>query len=59
MLENWKTGKIESDISSLQVGDLNGDGIEELIVATTESGGIRGLWGGKSSVILRYELTPP
>jgi len=59
MLENWKTGKIESDISSLQVGDLNGDGIEELIVGTTESGGIRGLWGGKSSVILMYELTPP
>ena len=58
MLENWKTGKIESDISSLQVGDLNGDGIEELIVGTTESGGIRGLWGGKSSVILMYELTP-
>ena len=58
MLENWKTGKIEGDISSLQVGDLNGDGIEELIVATTESGGIRALWGGKSSVILRYELTP-
>jgi len=59
MLENWKTGKIENDISSLQVGDLNGDGIEELIVGTTESGGIRGLWGGKSSVILMYELTPP
>ena len=58
MLENWKTGKIEGDISSLQVGDLNGDGIEELVVGTTESGGIRGLWGGKSSVILRYELTP-
>jgi hypothetical protein len=59
MLENWKTGEIESDISSLQVGDLNGDGVEELIVGTTESGGIRGLWGGKSSVILRYELAPP
>jgi hypothetical protein len=58
MLENWKTGEIEGDISSLHVGDLNGDGIEELIVATTESGGIRSLWGGKSSVILRYELTP-
>jgi len=38
MLENWKTGRIESNISSLQVGDLNGDGIEELIVGTTESG---------------------
>ena len=58
MLENWKTGKIEGDISSLQVGDLNGDGIEELIVATTESPGISSLWGGKSSFILRYELTP-
>jgi hypothetical protein len=58
MLENWKTGKIEGDISSLQVGDLNGDGIEELIVGTTESSGIKSLWGGKSSVILRYELTP-
>ncbi|MCG6981510.1 MAG: VCBS repeat-containing protein [Deltaproteobacteria bacterium] len=59
MLENWKTGEIEGDISSLQVGDLNGDGIEELIVGTTESGGISSLWGGKSSVILRYELTAP
>jgi hypothetical protein len=58
MLENWKTGNIENDISSLQVGDLNSDGVEELIVGTTEFGGIRGLWGGKSSVILRYELTP-
>jgi hypothetical protein len=58
MLENWKTGQIEGDISSLQVGDLNGDGIEELIVGTTESAGISSLWGGKSSVILRYELTP-
>jgi hypothetical protein len=58
MLENWKTGNIEGDISSLQVGDLNGDGIDELIVATTESGGISSLWGAKSSIILRYELTP-
>ncbi|MEJ2365768.1 MAG: VCBS repeat-containing protein [Deltaproteobacteria bacterium] len=58
MLENWKTGEIEGDISSLQVGDLNGDGIEELIVGTTESGGIKSMWGGKSSVILRYELAP-
>ena len=58
MLENWKTGEIEGDISSLQVGDLNGDGVEELIVATNESSGISRLWGGKSSVILRYELTP-
>ena len=57
MLENWKTGKIEGDISSLQVGDLNGDGIEELIVGATESAGISSLWGGKSSIILRYELT--
>ena len=58
MLENWKTGNIEGDISSLQVGDLNGDGVEELIVGTTESPGISSLWGEKSSVILRYELTP-
>ena len=58
MLENWKTGKIEGDITGLQVADLNGDGIQELIVATTESGGISSLWGGKSSLILRYELTP-
>jgi len=58
MLENWKTGKIEGDVSSLQVGDLNGDGVEELIVGTTESVGISSLWGGKSSFIFRYELTP-
>jgi hypothetical protein len=58
MLENWKTGEIKGEINSLQVGDLNGDGIEELIVCTTESGGIAGLWGGKKSVILSYALTP-
>jgi hypothetical protein len=59
MLENWKTGEIEGDITSLQVGDLNGDGIQELIVATIESSGINSLWGGKSSLILRYELPHP
>jgi len=58
MLENWKTGEIKGEINSLQVGDLNGDGHEELIVCTTESGGIAGLWGGKKTVIMSYALTP-
>jgi hypothetical protein len=58
MLENWKTGEIKGEISSLQVGDLNGDGHQELIVCTTESGGIAGLWSGKKSVIMSYALTP-
>ncbi len=58
MLENWKTGEIKGEINSLQVGDLNGDGHEELIVCTTESGGIAGLWGGKKTVIMSYAFTP-
>ena len=58
MLQNWRTEKIKGNISSVQVGDLNGDGIEELIVCTMDSSGIKSLWGGKSSVILRYALTP-
>lgn len=58
MLENWKTDEIEGVISGLQIGDMNGDGIEELIVSIIQSGGITRLWGGNKTVIMSYALKP-
>jgi len=58
MLENWKTAEIEGVISGLQIGDMNGDGIEELIVSIIQSGGITRLWGGNKTVIISYALKP-
>ncbi|MBW1979687.1 MAG: VCBS repeat-containing protein [Deltaproteobacteria bacterium] len=57
MLENWKTGDIEGDISSFQVGDLNGDGIQELILCAKQSAGIKSILGEEKSIILCYNLT--
>jgi len=42
----------------LQIGDMNGDGIEELIVSIIQSGGITRLWGGNKTVIMSYALKP-
>jgi hypothetical protein len=56
MLENWKTDEIEGVISSLQIGDINGDGMEELIVSTIQSGGISSLWRSNKTVIQSYPL---
>jgi len=58
MLENWKTDEIEGVITSLQIGDLNGDGVEELIVSIIHSGGISSLWRTKKTVIQSYPLRP-
>ncbi len=58
MLENWKTDEIEGVITSLQIGDINGDGMEELIVSTIESGGISSLWRTNKTVIQSYPLRP-
>ena len=58
MLENWKTAEIEGVISGLQIGDLNGDGIEELIVSIIQPGGISRLWGSDKTVIQSHPLRP-
>ncbi len=58
MLENWKTDEIEGVITSLQIGDINGDGMEELIVSTIQSGGISSLWRTNKTVIHSYPLRP-
>jgi environmental stress-induced protein Ves len=58
MLENWKTDEIEGVITSLQIGDINGDGMEELIVSTIQSGGISSLWRANKTVIQSYPLRP-
>ncbi len=58
MLENWKTDEIEGAITSLQIGDINGDGMEELIVSTIQSGGIGSLWRTNKTVIQSYPLRP-
>jgi hypothetical protein len=58
MLENWKTDEIEGVITSLQIGDINGDGMEELIVSTIQSGGISSLWRTNKTVIQSYPLRP-
>jgi hypothetical protein len=58
MLENWKTDEIEGVITSLQIGDINGDGMEELIVSTIQSGGISSLWRSNRTVIQSYPLRP-
>ena len=56
MVENWKTDEIEGVITSLQIGDINGDGMEELIVCTIQSGGISSLWRTNKTVIQSYPL---
>jgi hypothetical protein len=58
MLENWKTAEIEGIISSLQIGDINGDGLEELIVSIIQSGGLSSLWRSNRTVIQSYPLRP-
>jgi hypothetical protein len=58
MLENWKTGKIEGMLNSVQIGDLTGDGIEEVLVSAVRTGGITSLWRGRKTVILSYALRP-
>ena len=58
MVENWKTDEIEGVITSLQIGDINGDGMEELIVSTIQSGGISSLWRTNKTVIQSYPLRP-
>ncbi|MGD8255610.1 MAG: VCBS repeat-containing protein, partial [Syntrophobacterales bacterium] len=58
MLENWKTDEIEGVITSLQIGDINGDGMEELIISTIQSGGLSSLWRANKSVIQSYPLRP-
>jgi len=58
MLENWKTDEIEGVITSLQIGDINGDGMDELIVSTIQSGGISSLWRTNKTVIQSYPLRP-
>jgi len=58
MVENWKTDEIEGVITSLQIGDINGDGMEELIVSTIKSGGISSLWRTNKTVIQSYPLRP-
>jgi len=42
----------------LQIDDLNGDGIEELIVSIIQSGGISSLWRSNKTVIMSYALEP-
>jgi hypothetical protein len=56
MLENWKTDEIEGVITSLEIDDINGDGMEELIVSTIQSGGISSLWRTNKTVIQSYPL---
>jgi hypothetical protein len=58
MLENWKTGRIEGVLNSVQIGDLTGDGIEEVLVSAVRTGGITSLWRSRKTVILSYALRP-
>jgi len=58
MLENWKTDEIEGVINGLQIGDINGDGNEELIVSITQPGGLSSLWGTNKTIIQSYPLRP-
>jgi TolB-like protein len=55
MVENWKTREVSGMVSSIRVGDLNHDGVPELIVALVVAKDFTKLWESNST-IFTYDL---
>jgi TolB-like protein len=54
-VENWKTREISGMVTSVRIGDLNQDGVPELVVALVMSKDFTKLWESKST-IYSYDL---
>jgi TolB-like protein len=55
LVENWKTREVSGMVSSIRVGDLNNDGVPELIVALVVAKDFTKLWQSNST-IFTYDL---
>ena len=55
MAENWKTREVDGMVTSLRLGDLDGDGTEELIVSLVMGKDLLKIWE-TNSAIFTYDL---
>jgi TolB-like protein len=55
LIENWKTREISGMVTSLRVGDMNNDGITELVASLVLAKDFLKLWDSKST-IFSYDL---
>ncbi|MEJ5363793.1 MAG: FG-GAP-like repeat-containing protein [Desulfosoma sp.] len=55
LVENWKTREVSGMVSSIRVGDLNGDGTPELIASLVLGKDLLKLWEARSTVF-SYDL---
>lgn len=55
MVENWKTREIDGQITSLRIGDIDGNGHSQLILSVVHPKDLLKIWDSKSSII-SYDL---
>lgn len=55
LVENWKTREVSGMVSSIRLGDLNGDGTPELIASLVLGKDLLKLWESRST-IFSYDL---
>ncbi len=55
LVENWKTREVSGMVSSIRLGDLNGDGTTELIASVVLGKDLLKLWEARST-IFSYDL---
>jgi TolB-like protein len=55
MVENWKTREIDGQITSIRIGDIDGSGHSQLILAVLHPKDLLKIWDAKSSII-SYDL---
>jgi TolB-like protein len=55
MVENWKTRDIDGQITSLRVGDIDGSGHNQLVLAIVQPKDLLKLWDAKSTIV-SYDL---
>lgn len=55
LVENWKTREVSGMVSSIRLGDLNGDGTPELIASLVLGKDLLKLWEARSTVF-SYDL---
>jgi TolB-like protein len=51
MTENWKTREVEGQVTSLRVGDIDGNGHSQLVLSVVHPRDLLKLWDSKSSII--------
>ncbi|HYA43020.1 MAG TPA: FG-GAP-like repeat-containing protein [Syntrophobacteraceae bacterium] len=55
LTENWKTREFNGEITSLRIGDLDGNGIKQLVISLVYAKDLLKVWDS-TSVIVTYDL---